>query len=154
MSHLRKSSFVQTFQGVTYTEPSELFEAVKQAENQALSLFREFLEDNQELLSTVARKGDGNCGELVAILIEQLGSNFSSTPAVYRKKKIDGTLRRQVFERDAYRCVACGDYKNLHCDHKHPESLGGETTLDNLQTLCGACNLSKGSSVTWEGRKA
>lgn len=59
------------------------------------------------------------------------------------KKKIPGRLRTRVFERDAYRCLKCGDHQGLAADHITPESLGGETTLDNLQTLCKRCNSEK-----------
>jgi 5-methylcytosine-specific restriction endonuclease McrA len=34
----------------------------------------------------------------------------------------------------------------LHVDHINPWSLGGETTLDNLQVLCNACNIGKGNA--------
>ncbi|MBE5469513.1 DEAD/DEAH box helicase family protein [Mycobacteroides abscessus] len=33
----------------------------------------------------------------------------------------------------------------MHGDHIHPWSLGGRTTFENLQALCGSCNLRKGS---------
>lgn len=65
----------------------------------------------------------------------------------YTKKKIGGPLRTKVFERDMYRCVNCGDHKNLQADHIHPEILGGQATMDNLQTLCRTCNLSKGTKT-------
>lgn len=63
-----------------------------------------------------------------------------------RKKKniVSANLRRRVFERDAYRCCHCGDWHDLCVDHIVPESKGGPTTLDNLQTLCRACNSRKG----------
>ncbi|MEO7044831.1 MAG: HNH endonuclease signature motif containing protein [Ferruginibacter sp.] len=53
----------------------------------------------------------------------------------------------KVFKRDAFKCVACGRSANdgikLHADHKVPFSLGGLTELNNLQTLCNECNISK-----------
>lgn len=66
----------------------------------------------------------------------------SPTP---RKKTITQALRRQVFERDAYRCVHCGSHVDLAADHILAESKGGETTLLNLQTLCRSCNSRKGT---------
>lgn len=75
---------------------------------------------------------------------------YSEDPVVeqgsptYQKKKIDGNLRRKVFERDAYRCKHCDGWEDLCADHVVAESKGGPTTLDNLQTLCRSCNSRKG----------
>lgn len=59
-----------------------------------------------------------------------------------RKKAIPASLRLQVIDRDNGRCRACGiaDRDALQADHITPESKGGETSLDNLQALCGVCN--------------
>lgn len=64
----------------------------------------------------------------------------------YKKKAIPAKLKVQVHERYEYKCVNCGTHRDLTCDHIIPESKGGETTLDNLQTMCRACNSSKGVS--------
>jgi 5-methylcytosine-specific restriction endonuclease McrA len=64
-----------------------------------------------------------------------------------RKQKIPAELRRAVFERDAYRCRECGTHLDLTVDHIYPESLGGPTTLENLQTLCRPHNSSKAVKV-------
>lgn len=66
-------------------------------------------------------------------------------PPSYRKKAIGGTLRTRVFERDGYRCKTCGGWQELCADHIIPELLGGETTYENLQTLCRSCNAKKGA---------
>jgi 5-methylcytosine-specific restriction endonuclease McrA len=58
-------------------------------------------------------------------------------------------LRFKVLKRDNFTCKQCGDSpaKNqnveLHVDHIIPWSKGGETTIENLQTLCQKCNLGK-----------
>ena len=59
-----------------------------------------------------------------------------------RKKPIPASLRLQVIDRDNGCCRACGigDRDALQADHIVPESKGGETSLDNLQALCGVCN--------------
>lgn len=50
---------------------------------------------------------------------------------------------------DNFKCKNCGrspatDPKIiLHVDHIVPYSSGGETTPDNLQTLCSVCNIGK-----------
>lgn len=59
------------------------------------------------------------------------------------------SLRYDVLTRDKYKCVVCGRSPStnpnieLHIDHIVPYSLGGETVIDNLQTLCSDCNLGK-----------
>jgi HNH endonuclease len=66
---------------------------------------------------------------------------------VYIKGSIPKKLRDAVFERDGYICKKCGSARLLQADHIHPESKGGPTTLENLQTLCKKCNLKKGSKI-------
>lgn len=59
-------------------------------------------------------------------------------------------LRFKVMRRDRFRCSQCGASPvkeasvDLHVDHVVPWSRGGETTFDNLRTLCANCNLGKG----------
>jgi Homing endonuclease associated repeat/HNH endonuclease len=58
-------------------------------------------------------------------------------------------LRWRVLQRDNFKCCACGASPaitlgvELHVDHIHPWSGGGETIFENLQTLCSNCNLGK-----------
>jgi len=64
-----------------------------------------------------------------------------------KKDRIPLNLRRQIIERDGYRCVYCDeDLTNaeIHLDHVIPESKGGLTSYNNLQVTCRKCNLSKG----------
>lgn len=56
---------------------------------------------------------------------------------------ISEKLRRQVYERDQWRCRRCGSQDGLQVDHIHPHSKGGVNSLENLQTLCKVCNLAK-----------
>ncbi len=65
----------------------------------------------------------------------------------YRKKVIGSRLRLAVFERDGYECLRCKSQKSLRADHVIPESEGGETELENLQTLCATCNSWKGTKT-------
>lgn len=65
------------------------------------------------------------------------------------RAKVTPSMRYEVIRRDGYRCRACGfsvqDGAHLHVDHIRPVSLGGRSTMDNLQTLCSACNIGKGA---------
>jgi hypothetical protein len=65
-------------------------------------------------------------------------------------RQVAPRLRFRVFQRDRFKCVACGRSPAtdlniiLHADHMTPVALGGKTIMENLQTLCEACNLGKG----------
>ena len=69
-----------------------------------------------------------------------------------RSRSISDKLRYTVLKRDHFKCCACGASPakdpsvELHIDHIVPVAKGGETSLDNLQTLCSKCNLGKGDS--------
>ena len=53
-------------------------------------------------------------------------------------------FRRAVFERDGYRCRACGRPGALECDHVVPLHRGGAMwELDNAQALCRSCHIEK-----------
>ena len=62
---------------------------------------------------------------------------------------ISDKLRYQVLKRDNFKCCACGASPakdpsvELHIDHIVPWSKGGETVIENLQTLWSKCNLGK-----------
>ncbi len=70
----------------------------------------------------------------------------------HRSRSISVNLRYQVLKRDNFKCCACGASPakdpavELHVDHIIPWANGGETVLENLQTLCAACNIGKGST--------
>ena len=57
-------------------------------------------------------------------------------------------LRLEVFSRDRKRCRHCGTSRDLTIDHIVPVRFGGDSSVDNLQTLCRSCNSRKGSKVT------
>jgi hypothetical protein len=65
------------------------------------------------------------------------------------KRSIPLSLRYKVLSRDNFKCVRCGRSPatshgvELHIDHKLPFSMGGKTTLENLETKCKECNLGK-----------
>lgn len=115
------------------------------AEAQAVELFRDFVESNRDALQPAAHFGDGRCGYYIALLLQALDVRPSARSRSGGKARIPATLARQVMERDAYRCRHCGTHLALTCDHVIPESKGGPTTLENLQTLCQPCNSRKGA---------
>ncbi len=55
--------------------------------------------------------------------------------------------REDVFARDAFRCVYCGQVfppEELSVDHVQPRLRGGDRSGGNLVTACGPCNVRKG----------
>lgn len=69
------------------------------------------------------------------------------------KREINLRLRFLVLKRDNFKCCACGASPakdpsvELQVDHIVPWSKGGETVIENLQTLCAKCNLGKSNLV-------
>lgn len=55
--------------------------------------------------------------------------------------------RGEIFARDGYRCVFCGQVfpaEDLTVDHLQARSRGGDRSGGNLVTACMACNALKG----------
>ena len=67
--------------------------------------------------------------------------------SAYRKVRISTILRWQVWQRDNFTCQYCGKRELLTVDHIIPESKGGKTELNNLQTLCKSCNARKSTNA-------
>ena len=64
------------------------------------------------------------------------------------KRLFDSNQRIVIWRRDGQRCKQCDchvELKDMHADHIIPHSKGGETTIDNGQTLCALCNAKKGN---------
>ncbi|MBI5100114.1 MAG: HNH endonuclease [Nitrospirae bacterium] len=65
------------------------------------------------------------------------------------KRNINWRLRFIIMKRDNFKCLKCGRSPSsdssvvLHVDHIKPYSKGGETILENLETLCMVCNIGK-----------
>ena len=75
---------------------------------------------------------------------------YRYSPESVKKIKIKDFTREQkeaILKRDGYKCVICGkgieDGVELHVDHIKPRYLGGESTIENGQTLCSQHNFIK-----------
>jgi 5-methylcytosine-specific restriction endonuclease McrA len=64
-----------------------------------------------------------------------------------QRQPIPREIRRPVFERDGGSCVEYDSTFDRQYDHVIPVALGGATSLDNLQLLCGDCNRTKGADL-------
>lgn len=63
------------------------------------------------------------------------------------REPVPREVKRAVFERDGGKCTQCGTNFDLQYDHIIPVALGGATTVDNLQLLCGDCNREKAADL-------
>ena len=78
-----------------------------------------------------------------------INDNKSLNKTHKTSRDINLRLRFLVMKRDNFKCCICGRSPattpglELHIDHIKPWSRGGETVIDNLQTLCQDCNLGK-----------
>jgi 5-methylcytosine-specific restriction endonuclease McrA len=66
---------------------------------------------------------------------------------VQRREPVSREVRLAVFERDGGKCVQCGSNVDIQYDHIIPFSMGGATTVENLQILCATCNQQKGDTL-------
>jgi superfamily II DNA or RNA helicase/5-methylcytosine-specific restriction endonuclease McrA len=64
------------------------------------------------------------------------------TPELQPEQGPNADVRKSVIARDNFRCLACGsaDRRQLQVDHIVPQFHGGDSSIDNLQTLCRYCN--------------
>ena len=68
-------------------------------------------------------------------------------------RSINLRIRFLVLRRDDFKCCKCGASPAkdpsviLQVDHIIPWSKGGETVLENLQTLCSECNIGKSDLI-------
>ncbi|MFZ1075367.1 MAG: HNH endonuclease [Minisyncoccia bacterium] len=82
---------------------------------------------------------------------EEAIKNLEVEPVTKHKtsRNINWRLRFLVMRRDNFKCKNCGGSPAtdptiiLHVDHVKAWANGGETVLENLQTLCSKCNIGK-----------
>ena len=102
--------------------------------NKALEAFSSYINNPLQHASEIVHKQNG----------EKNRNRLSRTP-----RKINWRLRAMVLIRDNCICKMCGASPSkdptvtLHVDHVKPWTKGGETNLENLQTLCSVCNIGK-----------
>lgn len=81
---------------------------------------------------------------------EPLVNNNPPTSITQKIDELTEKEKEQVLIIDKYTCQCCGKSREkvkrlrLQIDHITPIKFGGETTMDNSQTLCSVCNNNKG----------
>lgn len=109
--------------------------------NDLIKTLNQWLKSSNELDSEEEENLQGN----PALISEQ--ETLKARQAAEQRIRVMPSLRWQVFQRDHWRCIACGrgsqDDVILHVDHIIPRSKGGKDTLENYQTLCHECNIGK-----------
>lgn len=90
------------------------------------------------------------CADIVANVFHKYHSGawltWPNEPLNQRPERtVPQNLKWEVFERDNFTCKHCGARRHLEPDHIIPMCKGGETNLENLQTLCRKCNGKKGT---------
>lgn len=74
-------------------------------------------------------------------------ASHGKLPTQGLRAPIPPDVRQLVWQRDGGRCVYCGSDTELQLDHQIPVSMGGSSSPENLQILCGPCNRRKGAGV-------
>ena len=121
----------------------------------ALRSFVEYMNDSEPVENAAScsevEGTSANSNNLSASVAPSSQSNYSNAHQTART--VGDKLRFKVFHRDNFKCCVCGASPAtdptviLHVDHIIPWSKGGETTIDNLQTLCSRCNFGKGDLI-------
>jgi 5-methylcytosine-specific restriction endonuclease McrA len=85
-------------------------------------------------------------------MLRHLLEQFTALALKDNQRDFTYPQRLAVFRRDSQTCMVklkCKGVKvewdDWHCDHKLAWVMGGQTTVDNGQVACPACNLAKGA---------
>jgi hypothetical protein len=111
--------------------------------------------DMYAYIEAFIREGNkkGNIQTRHEIYIKRILHDISSLIPMDPQRAHSRNERIVIWRRDNGKCQekSCGknvEFDSMHADHIIPHSKGGKTTIDNGQTLCAACNLSKGASIS------
>lgn len=64
-----------------------------------------------------------------------------------KRGHVSSQIRTAVLQRDHHQCLLCGRQDNLTVAHITPISRGGNSEIENLQTLCVPCQKDNRGSI-------
>ena len=110
--------------------------------------------EKEESPEWVAYLSTGRTGRMdtgdVRVCLEHLKNSMIQAATLEPKdpqRFFSSEQRKKIFEKSSGYCAFCSiglSETNFHADHIVPHSQGGQTTLENGQALCTACNTKKG----------
>lgn len=71
---------------------------------------------------------------------ERMAGLMGKSPRLRLDTRTYKQLRRQVLERDGWRCQSCGGLSNLQVHHSRTRGHLGDDREENLITLCESCH--------------
>lgn len=113
----------------------------------ALEKFIEYV--NSDNINEESTKVENEIIELTTLDNRYIEDKSKEIKIKRTSRSINLRLRFTVLKRDNFSCKKCGQAPAkdpnviLHVDHIIPWSKGGETIIENLETLCDRCNLGK-----------
>lgn len=125
----------------------DIYQEYLKQQNYSKRMFEEFehmLEEYRECLQHLFYWGCDD-GSFILYEIQRFFEYKPEEQYKTKRKLISNKIKKQVFERDKYRCLKCGTHKDLSIDHIIPIIKDGDNNVENLQTLCVSCNSSKGA---------
>ena len=119
-------NLIETGEKIKYEEVAEIFECSCSA-----------IKNDEHIILT----GSGYKTRLQGII---LGQNARA-----KRFGLTGTVSYEDWElicqQHNYRCASCGEKLPLTMDHIKPLTKGGLHSKENIQPLCGPCNVRKGN---------
>ena len=97
----------------------------------------------ERFVSFINKEGGASTEKAIKSMKEELNTKHKTA------RTVNWRIRFIVMRRDNFKCKNCGrspatDLRTiLHVDHVKAWANGGETILENLQTLCSKCNIGK-----------
>jgi hypothetical protein len=96
---------------------------------------------NARLLTVTTARGVMYHALKLGLISSAEVSLFDQQQKSDRQKRgyVSSKIRKAVLQRDHHQCLVCGSKDNLTVAHITPISRGGNSEIENLQTLCISC---------------